>query len=312
MKCTLRKLHSNKPAPPPKNTHTEPRCAVGVRAGSAARPAEPGPGWEVALGVSLAQSRSESCSGRGMDRREGGSMPTARWSGRTCACRARAGSRTARGAQAGPCPTGQVGRSGLHTESRGVCFIWGVGVSPRQRVCTHTLTPRCSSPSAPNGEQPAVQPPPQEGGLQPPHTPVTWRPTCSEKVSARSVSTCPLGGSTISWDRRTRLEPWAGRQRVLQRLRGWTPLPTPAPTATPLLLTQDRAQAGERAQAPKGRAGTLVSGPRVPWASASGPRSQEGHPQPLRDPAPITYSLTPVTYSPAWDAEARVSTRAPE
>lgn len=31
--------------------------------------------------------------------------------------------------------------------------------------------------------------------------------TCSEKVRARSVSTDPLGGSTISWDLKIRLEP---------------------------------------------------------------------------------------------------------
>lgn len=37
--------------------------------------------------------------------------------------------------------------------------------------------------------------------------------TCREKVSARSVSTEPLGGSTISWDLRICLEPWeAGRE----------------------------------------------------------------------------------------------------
>lgn len=42
------------------------------------------------------------------------------------------------------------------------------------------------------------------------HTQVPWCPvplTCSEKVSASSVSTCPLGGNTISWDLRMRLEP---------------------------------------------------------------------------------------------------------
>lgn len=35
--------------------------------------------------------------------------------------------------------------------------------------------------------------------------------TCSEKVSARSVSTDPLGGSTISWDLKIRLEPCGNR-----------------------------------------------------------------------------------------------------
>lgn len=38
--------------------------------------------------------------------------------------------------------------------------------------------------------------------------------TCSEKVRARSVSTDPLGGSTISWDLKIRLEP-CGNQLVL-------------------------------------------------------------------------------------------------
>ena len=42
-----------------------------------------------------------------------------------------------------------------------------------------------------------------------------WRPTCRENVSARSVSTCPLGGSTISWDRRIRLEPWDRTRHLL-------------------------------------------------------------------------------------------------
>lgn len=47
-----------------------------------------------------------------------------------------------------------------------------------------------------------------------------WRPhshlTCSEKVNASSVSTCPLGGNTISWERRMRLEPCTETKSV-----GW-------------------------------------------------------------------------------------------
>lgn len=39
--------------------------------------------------------------------------------------------------------------------------------------------------------------------------------TCSEKVSARSVSTDPLGGSTISWDLKIRLEPCREKKKRL-------------------------------------------------------------------------------------------------
>lgn len=38
--------------------------------------------------------------------------------------------------------------------------------------------------------------------------------TCSEKVRARSVSTPPAGGSTISWERRIRLEPCSHKQSL--------------------------------------------------------------------------------------------------
>lgn len=106
-------------------------------------------------------------------------------------------------------------------------------------------------------------------------------PTCSEKVRARSVSTCPLGGSTISWERRMRLEPWGGQclvQRASPGGRGGTSSPQRPPNS-------GGAAVAKGAPAPQGRAGTSVQRPRsaasfelqaLLQTSARGPRAEAG------------------------------------
>lgn len=273
MNGTCCNLYSCTP-PSPKEPTQSPGVCGGIRA-------RPGVGgglgvwgrWQGSRGFPRPQPRlTRTVRGAAWMRWAGrkGSMPTARWS-EGPAPAGPSGAHSARG-EGGPGARGQVG-AGRTPESPGRLLHPGSPRvnEPRARPASKAseLTPpsaRC--PLFSKQSHPSLPSLSREWGLQPPPFPVTCgeRPTCREKVRARSVSTCPLGGSTISWDRRMRLEPWEGGKTAPHSR---APLPTPllsAPTGAP----------GQRTCAcwPGCRAGPSCQGPlvRPHWSRPSSTR----------------------------------------